>query len=70
MGDVQQACAASAGDELITQRVSLWHCPFLRLIVSNLLRADKATKLGIKNKQPKAGFDEHYRARVLGMNVS
>ncbi len=36
----------------------------LRRIVSNLLRADKATKVGIKNKQLKAGFDEHYRARV------
>ncbi|WP_051374325.1 ISAs1 family transposase [Paraburkholderia sprentiae] len=36
----------------------------LRRIVSNLLRADKATKVGIKNKRLKAGFDEHYRARV------
>lgn len=42
----------------------------LRRIVSNLLRADKATKVGIKNKRLKAGFDEHYRARVLGMQVS
>jgi len=41
----------------------------LRRIVSNLLRADKATKVGIKNKRLKAGFDEHYRARVLGMQV-
>ncbi|CAG4885707.1 ISAs1 family transposase ISAzo3 [Paraburkholderia saeva] len=42
----------------------------LRRIVSNLLRADKATKVGIKNKRLKAGFDEHYRAQVLGMQVS
>ena len=42
----------------------------LRRIVSNLLRADKATKVGIKNKRLKAGFDEHYRARMLGMLVS
>nr|WP_259460881.1 ISAs1 family transposase [Paraburkholderia sp. BL23I1N1] len=42
----------------------------LRRIVSNLLRADKATKVGIKNTRLKAGFDEHYRARVLGMQVS
>lgn len=42
----------------------------LRRIVLNLLRADKATKVGIKNKRLKAGFDEHYRARVLGTQVS
>ncbi|MFP3566019.1 ISAs1 family transposase [Paraburkholderia sp. SIMBA_030] len=35
-----------------------------------LRRIDKATKVGIKNKRLKAGFDEHYRARVLGMQVS
>jgi predicted transposase YbfD/YdcC len=42
----------------------------LRRIVANLLRADKVTNVGIKNKRLKAGFDEHYRAQMLGMLIS
>jgi hypothetical protein len=37
----------------------------LRHIAIGLLKADKKTKLGIKNKRLKAGWDERYLANLL-----
>lgn len=39
----------------------------LRHIVMNLLKQDKTAKIGIKNKRLKAGWDEPYLVRILGL---
>ena len=41
----------------------------LRRATLNLLKADKKTKAGIKNKRSKAGWDKEYMLEVLSMNV-
>jgi len=38
----------------------------LRHIALNLLRQDRTTKLGVKAKRLKAGWDEPYLHRILG----
>ena len=40
----------------------------LRRATLNLLKADKKTKAGIKNKRSKAGWNKEYMLDVLGMN--
>lgn len=40
----------------------------LRRATLNLLKADKKTKAGIKNKRSKAGWNKEYMLEVLGMN--
>lgn len=40
----------------------------IRQATLNLLKADKKTKAGIKNKRSKAGWDKNYMLNVLGMN--
>ena len=42
----------------------------LRRIVTNLLRADHSVKVGVRNKRLKAGADDRYRARILGLPCS
>lgn len=39
----------------------------IRRVTLNLLKADKKTKAGIKNKRSKAGWDKNYMLDVLGM---
>ena len=40
----------------------------LRRATLNLLKADKKTKAGIKNKRSKAGWNKEYMLEILGMN--
>jgi predicted transposase YbfD/YdcC len=42
----------------------------LRQMSLNLLKSDKTAKLGVKNKRLKAGWDEPYLLRVLGINTT
>lgn len=39
----------------------------IRRVTLNLLKADKKTKAGIKNKRSKAGWDKDYMLSILGM---
>ena len=39
----------------------------LRRIALNLIRQDKTTKAGVKNRRLLAGWDEKYREKILGM---
>ena len=39
----------------------------IRRVKLNLLKADKKTKAGIKNKRSKAGWDKNYMLEILGM---
>ena len=39
----------------------------IRRVTLNLLKADKKTKAGIKNKRSKAGWDKDYMLKILGM---
>ena len=39
----------------------------IRRATLNLLKGDKKTKAGIKNKRSKAGWDKNYMLSVLGM---
>jgi predicted transposase YbfD/YdcC len=41
----------------------------LRRITLNLLKPDKSVKAGIKNKRLKAGWDDAYRAKLLGIQA-
>jgi predicted transposase YbfD/YdcC len=41
----------------------------LRRITLNLLKPDKTVKVGIKNKRLKAGWDDAYRAKILGIQA-
>ena len=41
----------------------------LRRITLNLLKPDKSVKVGIKNKRLKAGWDDAYRAKILGIQA-
>ncbi len=41
----------------------------LRRITLNLLKLDKTAKVGIKNKRLKAGWDDAYRAKILGIQA-
>ena len=41
----------------------------LRRITLNLLKPDKTVKAGIKNKRLKAGWDDAYRAKLLGIQA-
>ena len=41
----------------------------LRRITLNLLKPDKTAKVGIKNKRLKAGWDDAYRAKILGIQA-
>ena len=41
----------------------------LRRIRLNLLKPDKTVKAGIKNKRLKAGWDDAYRAKILGIQA-
>lgn len=41
----------------------------LRQIALNLLKSDKTAKIGVKNKRLKAGWDEPYLLRVLGIGM-
>ena len=41
----------------------------LRRITLNLLKPDKSVKVGIKNKWLKAGWDDAYRAKILGIQA-
>ena len=41
----------------------------LRRITLNLLKPDKTVKAGIKNKRLKAGWDDAYRAKILGIQA-
>jgi predicted transposase YbfD/YdcC len=40
----------------------------IRRATLNLLKADKKTKAGIKNKRSKAGWNKAYMLEILGMN--
>ncbi|MDD5033637.1 MAG: ISAs1 family transposase, partial [Methylococcaceae bacterium] len=41
----------------------------LRRITLNLLKPDKTVKVGIKNKRLNAGWDDAYRAKLLGIQA-
>ena len=41
----------------------------LRRITLNLLKPDKTVKVGIKNKRLKAGWDDAYREKILGIQA-
>lgn len=41
----------------------------LRRIALNLLRQDKSTKVGVKNRRLLAGWNDNYRERILGLQA-
>ncbi len=42
----------------------------LRRVALNLLKADKTTKAGVQTRRKKAGWDENYLARLLGIGAT
>jgi len=40
----------------------------IRHIALNLIKAEKTTKVGVKIKRLKAGWDDNYLLRILGLN--
>jgi predicted transposase YbfD/YdcC len=55
-------------------RIRKDHAPenvaMLRHVALNLLKADKTTKAGIQTRRKKAGWDEDYLARLLGIGAA
>jgi hypothetical protein len=49
----------------VRDRVAAENLSLLRKIALNILKQDEQTKLGIKNKRLRAGWDEEYLANLL-----
>lgn len=59
--------AFSEDDSRIRQGNAPQNLAVLRHIALNLLNQEKTTKMGVKNKRLKAGWDEDYLAQVVGL---
>jgi hypothetical protein len=62
-------CLLSFGEDLDRKRQqnSAQNFSLLNRIALNLLRQDKTTKLGIKGKRLKAGWDNNYLMQLLAI---